>query len=347
MLMEAAAAVLPLPGDRHPSDRFNAYVTQHGLNAEQRDALWRVIMLRPRSCTLKLLPGQASAAACYCPMCAPWLDDALCGCNTTCADEDDDELPQHSRRPLSVCYVYPCYDYEFQPADGEAEAVAAARRSAEAVAHAYMVRMRRLPAPLPPSMYSDHAQLLSDALPQRPAPRLVPCNGHTTRRLALDSIADAARRSETLLLVLCGHGRERDGALMLSDGSALGMGEVATQLRRVRFTGRVVCVLNACHAGPPPLALPPPWGDELPFQWQVLHSCDWDEGQKPSHAAHLMRLVAALLRERPEAAQLQQRVDGLWVQTRTPEQRPSLWRGPPTLSASRNASGRLLGLPVP
>jgi hypothetical protein len=60
-----------------------------------------------------------------------------------------------------------------------------------------------------------------------------------------------------------------------------------------------------------------------------------------------MRLVAALLQERPEVRQLQQRVDELWVQTRAPEQHAVLWRGPPTLSMGRNASGRLLGLPPP
>jgi hypothetical protein len=57
---------------------------------------------------------------------------------------------------------------------------------------------------------------------------------------------------DALLLVLCGHGRERDGALYMSDGRVLGMGEVAEQLRRARFTGHVLCVLNVCHAGPLP-----------------------------------------------------------------------------------------------
>jgi hypothetical protein len=244
MILEAAAAVRLLSGNRHPSDRFNAFVLQHGLSMEQRDALWRAVMLRPHSCALKLLPGQVSATVCYCSMCAPWLEDA---CDCTCVE---DEEPQPSRHPLSVCYVYPCYEYEFQPVEGEAQDVADARRHTEAAAHAYMVRMHRLPAPLPSSMYSDHTQLLAAALPQRPAPRLVPCNGHVTRRLALDRIMETASRSDALLLILCGHGRDRDGALLLSDGSALTMDDVATQLRRKHFKGRAVCVFNACHAAP-------------------------------------------------------------------------------------------------
>ena len=76
------------------------------------------------------------------------LEDALCDCNTSVEDEE----PQPSRHPLSVCYVYPCYKYEFQPVEGEAQDVADARRHTEAAAHAYMVRM-----------YSDHTQLMAAA----------------------------------------------------------------------------------------------------------------------------------------------------------------------------------------
>lgn len=338
LIIDAVRAVAWLPGPRHPSARFAEFVAQRGLSLAERGALWRIIMLRPIECASNPPPGQ-SRRPCYCHVCAPWLQDALEG---GACDKDKEDPPAH-RHPLSCCYVYPSYEYQPPPPE-KSEGVDIAQESA---VHRYLVRMRRLPAPLPKDMLSRHTQLLAASLEVQPQPNVVECKGNVTRDAVLANIRKTARGSDVLLLVLCGHGLNKDGALVLSDGHTLALADVFDQLRRVDFKGHMLCVVNTCHAEPQPPSRPAEAGAHLAlFPWVVLCSSDWDEGQKPSHADHVTRLVAALLNERPKYSDLEERISTLWVKTRDKDQKSKLWRGPPFFSAARSLArscGCLLG----
>lgn len=261
--------------------------------------------------------------------------------------DDDIEV---ARDPLSCCYMYPSYEYQpkqhatpaIQGSDDSLDRLRV--ESVESMTHAYLVRMHRLPAPLPAGMYTEHLGVLAEAMS---ASKVVPCNGNLTRATAVARLMDAAQACDWLLIVLCGHGRDGDGALWLSDGSVLSHADVTAALVRARFTGTVLCVTNVRHAGPNPLPLTeeqlPGFDDFLPFDWVTLHSCD---SQKPAHALHVVRLLASLLRERPALSELQARADVLWVDTRHASDKPrfpSQWRDPPQIRIKRAITGRLLG----
>jgi hypothetical protein len=229
--------------------------------------------------------------------------DGAAGCTFCCHEDDDHDKVLFKS---SICCVYPTYE-------GEREASSLG------------------------DLYVEHSRILNDAsFSQTSTPKRAWCHGRVTREFALFGVRDAARASGALLIVLCG--RERDGDLLMSDGTTLGWADVTAALREARFTGRVLCAVNLCRATRPSegasdgaseatRASDHTWGrwgawggspDQpplvSPFQWLILHSCDWDERDGPSHAHHVTRLAARLTLL--QDWQDHERVEGLWRATR-------------------------------
>lgn len=270
-----------------------------------RTPLWRAIMLRSDWCPKNLEAGQMAELECFCACCLP--------------DEPEAGSPRWAP-PLGVVYAYPDYRYHAHPKLTTDPRV-------EKVVHAYLTRMGILPPAFEEPMYERDVAVL-DPVMSVPGRVRMDLNGPVTREQLLAAVSDSSR-CRTLLLCMCGHGRSPDGALLTSDRRVVSLDDVGACLSRAGFRGTVVVLVNTCHAegdGPIPRGL----GDQVGFRWVVMYSCGSD-AQKPSHAGHVVRLMAALARERPTYGELQARSDRLWVETRDPDQPAALWRGPPTL----------------
>jgi len=327
-LVRAAFKAVACLDGRHAADRFTEFAAGKGVDPTTHDALWRAVMLRSNMCALKAHGEQKDdSAQCWCTMCARrWLgEDWWAGemMESSMADMDT-PLP---KRAMGCCFVYPSYEYHAQKGDDAAFMQQV---------HDYLVRMRKLPAPLP-SLYQAHAEVLPPMPPHtvalRDAVNLVEVRYH---------VQCVASGVHTLLLVLCGHGME-SGTMWLSDGTRVTSRNIEAWLTQAGFTGTLVCVINTCHAGP---GTPESFNSggtgcdtftpNAPFRWVVIHSCDAAETMKPDHALHVAKLLGELLRSPPTLAGLQDEVDRKWVALRDPGQHPRLWRGPPIVTMSRS-----------
>lgn len=278
--------------------------------------------------------------------------DLLCFCDSL--DNRDDDSPDDSpedRLPLVLLAVYPSYEWvpptlsPTRASNGEpnsSQQSSNTKAALERAIHEYMQRLGRLPRPLSATMCQEHLELLGD----KGFDGITTLTGSSlTRQLVMRNIGANAAHATVLLLMLCGHGG-RGGELVLADGSSITMADVAHELHTVGFSGTLVCAINACHAEPPPLDLSAVcnaagWNPGLPFSWVLMYSSG-PEVQNPScasfasHAAHFARLLGKLVVERPAYTELQRRSDELWVDTRDPRQRLSLWRGSPTICMGSN-----------
>ena len=307
------SALAPL-NQHHAALRFNTFASERHLPKHVRFALWRAVLLRSTACA----KNDAS------PIKGSMGPEQLCFCDQ-CVTIDCDSDNGCDRLPLAMLVAYPSYEWVPPPSTGDQED----RNAHERMIHEYMQRLGRLPRPLSANMCQEHLALLGedgfDSITKLTSSSL-------TRRLILREIETNAAKTNVLLLILCGHGG-KSGELVLADGSCVRLSEVAQTLQAARFSGTVVCALNACHAEPPlseATACMDGWNAGLPFRWVLMYSCG-SEMQKQSHALHFARLLGSLTVERPAYSELQRCAEELWVQTRDPGQSPSLWRGPPTI----------------
>jgi hypothetical protein len=348
VLTGALTAIAGLPG-RHASERFELFVTERELTHSQRDALFRVVMLRSEGC-LKDLAYQKSDATMIlkadsgsAPVGSAIQAEVDCFC-CSCCGPTSSHLPKKRPFSLAAMLVYPGYDWYPPPTPTGASAADAMSEEdvqVERAVHRYLVRLRKLPQPLP-DLYRPQSGALRPDLKRAFGVELdlIKVKDDVSRPRFFEKLVYAAGQSDTLLLVLTGHGHR--GALLLSTGDPVKLIDVRDALRTCGFRGTAVCVLNVCHAegGPEATDMIPPGGlaggpsdlpsEQLPFNWVVIYSSG-PEVQVASHAMHVARLLARLIREAPTYKELQDRADALWAETRDAEQMPTLWRGPPNV----------------
>lgn len=267
---------------------------------------------------------------CFCDACVEWSGDQ---------DDNDDRRPPLYE--LTILDTYPKYDW-VPPSlqthinstpDFESERQ---EEQLERAIHRYLQRLGRLPRPLPDMRDCHLAMLPSRANPAR-------VKESASARGLLDKVAAEARQCQVLWIVMCGHGGHA-ADLVMADGSRVSLSDVADALVHAKFSGTVVVSLNACYAEPLWCneLCSKTWPAQLPFRWVLLFSCG-AEAQKPSHADHFARMLGRLASERPIYSELQARADELWVSTRHPDEKPSMWRRPPRIEMGGRYGGALPG----
>ena len=321
----AVAAVLPA----HSPARFLEFVRERKLEPTAHDALWRTVMLRSKECR-KLLASSKMDDYCFCDCCVPL-----------------DEEPQGPTTALAKLFVYPSYAY-CASAETTDEAV-------ERVVHQYLVRTGKIPKPFEAPIFADHSKIMGFDDPATLITTHVCLNDDV-----IASIQRVSKTARNVLIVMCGHGASgQPPNLLLSNGRPVTLDDVRSALRKIRFRGSVFLVLNVCHAEGIESAVPAVGlGDDADFSWVILYSSYGGlrppynppsmtistvetggcRGAWPPYAAHVMRVVARLVAERPTYSALQDRVDALWVETRDPTEPGKVWKGPPTIRM-RNVKG--------
>ena len=260
--------------------------------------------------------------------------DADCFCNHCCSESDDDDVDAAKARRMVFVPLYP--SYKWYPRGGQ---VASDEKCPEQLVHEYLVKMNLLPKSLPEFMFDSHMDLLHPALPPRKWD--TEClTDYVTLSSMYKAVSSCSLRASTLLLSLCGHGRERDGALRMSDNSVVSLLDIAKCLREAGFKGTAVCVVNVCFAEGTLTDQPVPHGlgDDAPFDWAVIYSSGRESQRVEPHALHVAKMLAALVQEGSAVTyrRLQEAVDRLWDKTRDPLERPSQWRGAPTVQLKAN-----------
>jgi hypothetical protein len=268
---------------------------------------------------------------CMCSTCAPWYDDPGFG---EMSMADDDYTIKKSDG-YACMDIYPSYAY-VPDLDATVEVQGVQRAT-----HDYLVKMNKLPRPLPENMLAKHEDVLKSCY-SAASTRAVHKN-FVTKGQVINNIKAIGSVYDTLLMSLCGHGCDSiPGSLMLSDGTALTLKDIARSLVRANFKGRLVLIVNTCHAGSndaETVVMENPFPNSA-FKWIVVNSCDANESQKPSHAAHVVRMGARLLKDilcvHPtwdDYERIPELVERYWNETRGTEHimRPWLWRAPPTV----------------
>lgn len=254
----------------------------------------------------------------------------ICFCNSCMQDDHDDDT---TTKGTSFVFLYPRYEYF-----PESDATTMKTQAAERLVHQYLVRLERLPRPLPSDMLTIHENILGNVLCSK---RVV--SGKVLSADIRKYVQSESLLCDTLILNFCGHGA-MNCSFITSTGKPLPQEDIVAWLIQARFSGTVICVFNMCHAerllASTHISCNAGWNPSLPFRWIHLYSCDWDETQKVSHAHHVVRLLQRLMTEKPLYASLQSRSDELWVETRDVNQSFELWRGPPNISMGARYSGR-------
>ena len=275
-------------------------------------------MLRSNAC-FKNIHQEAMEEDCWC-FCSSCVPDA------TFPDPAFDDDHPRVRHRVAAFMVYPDYGYVRPPKVSDEVA------ATEQLFHEYLARIGRIPKPFKKDLLAKHRPLLESAISDGD---VAPIRFDTGPEI-LEKVAAAAKSSEHLVLVMCGHGRPQDGALLVADNTAVSMRAVGDALRKAKFRGTAfVCYVCYAEAGTEDAS---GLGDDADFGWVVLYSCG-HEKQATTHALHVTNTVARILQERPRLADLQQRVDQLWVETRDPQEPARLWRGPPNLRVRRGMPG--------
>lgn len=316
----------------HANQRFEVFAKNNKLIQIVHSALWRVIMLRSFECYKLTSNDQMIQDACFCDAC--------------CMIDEDDELDSKMYK-LMYLQIIPGYEW-YPPQNGTHQSPDGAVM--EQVVHRYMVRMGRLPAPLSSSklkLQNDEIGASLKALGARIY--LVPTDGFVGIEQTKIDITTCAKQTDMLFITICGHGRENDGAIWLSDGTTLSCKKIAEILQASKFTGTVILVINACHAEGNEETLAHGFDRDSPFKWVVIFSSGY-ESQKMAHAVHVAKLVNRLVETNSKIYDegfntLQSKVDRYWVETRNPKQSYELWRGPPLITTNRKNDEELF-LPI-
>ena len=346
--MRAVNGIGLVGDDRHRSMRFDTLCNDRHLPLNIRDALWRHVLMRLDGCQKKTTPNATGAAN----MAAEQLVQRdYCFCDACCDDPVPPYLPTPTAGASVIAFlpIFPSYEW-VPPATASAVAPTESDLAVEKAVHRYLVRMKRLPAPLQADMYKEHMRLVQGALMGLSTSQYCDLHGAVSGDAVsakLAQMAGCAPDVRVLLLLACGHGRD-DGALWLSDGTTLHAHGVSRVLSDAGFTGTVIYVCNMCHAegqlGAGGAVVPPAgMGDDTPFAWVMLYSCG-SEGQKASHALHVAKLLTRLIETRPVYTDLQRAVDQAWTELRDPQQSVRLWRTAPTVQFKRGVgmSGRFM-----
>ena len=326
----------------HKSGWFISFVKRKGLSASEHQGLWWRVMMRSTTCRKDVpVQGEEAGSSTSTSMRSPNSND----------DVDDNDAWQCTTwggawepEGLAIVLVYPCYDY-IPP-----KATVKDTRRTEQVVHDYMVRMGKLPKPLPHIKCQAECAALIKVLGRHCcAPHVETADGFVGRDDALKALARAAAMSMELLVVLRGHGLGA-ASLVMSNGTKLSPGDIKQVMHRVSFRGRILCVFNMCHADSDDPAASEAcahtaqagvaW-DDAEFEWATLHSSGAKEQQLHEHGHAVMEVLANVLACKGLPWSITQtRVDEAWtaVQKQMNESKPLLatatWL-PPKLRCSR------------
>ena len=124
----AIQAIESLP-PRHANARFLQFASENQLCNNLRTALWTYVMLRSNQCLEKMTGN---------PMCTCNICVEACDCCNDVATKAHDVV---------FCPIYP--GYEWYPS----KQCLPAQAETERIIHKYLVRMRKLPKPLPVTMF--------------------------------------------------------------------------------------------------------------------------------------------------------------------------------------------------
>jgi hypothetical protein len=266
-------------------------------------------------------------------------DDALLTC--FCPECEQPSPPAGTWEPegLAIVPVYPRYDYI------PAKETEQRDLRTERVVHNYMVRVGKLPKPLPHIKCKADCEALVKVLGRHSCtPHVETANGFVRRNDALKALARAAASASELLVVLRGHGAG-SANLVMSDGTKLAPADIKHTLQRISFRGRVLCVFNMCHAdseGPAAseacahaVQAGVVW-DDASFEWATLHSSGAGEQQQPGHGQAIMEVLAAVLACKGLPRRISQgRIDEAWAGVQKKNGGATAWMQPPKLSCSR------------
>ena len=279
----------------------------------------------------------------------PWLD---CFCNDCMhVGSGETDVAPWDKPKLSVVAVYPRYDYV--PTWGASDR----DRHTEKVVHDYMVRVGKLPKPLPHIKCKKECKALKLSLGSPKEVTVEPATGFVGCDDAMTTLAKTALCSSELIVVLRGHGAG-SGSLVMSDGTKMGPAEVRKALERAGFHGRVLCLFDMCVAdvaapsasnassassASNALDAPRGWDDAL-YEWATLRSCCTSERQSSEHGIAVMDAVRTLVTGGlPRGELTQARVDAAWDvvrATRGDAADLAAWRVAPQLTLSRGWGSR-------
>ncbi len=319
----------------HKSAWFCEFVANKQIPESEHRGLWWRVMMRSSTCRKNVPDEEGEEMDAANPSDAAWL---TCFC-PECLQQPG-AAGSWEPEGLAIVPVYPQYASRGKPERDT---------RTERVTHNYMVRLGKLPTPLPHIKCKKESSELKDVLDRHTGggehqPRVEPADGFVGREDAMRALARAAATSSELLVVLRGHGGGAS-SLVMSDGTKLTPADIKNSLMRGNFNGRVLCVFNMCHAdseGPGPFEGPHRvdagvmW-DDATFEWATVHSSEAKEKQQPAHGLAVMKALAKVIECKGLPRALNQvRLDQAWEDVRKADGASTAsWKRSPQFHASR------------